>query len=91
MGVGVYGRSFTLTEPSYSTAGCGFSSGANPGKCSANAGTLMFSEIEEIIAAGATVTVDCEATSKSAVWDSNQWVSYDDSDTFKLNLISPII
>lgn len=51
----------------------------------------MFSEIEEIIAAGATVTVDCEAASKSAVWNSNQWVSYDDSDTFKLNLIPPII
>lgn len=86
MGVGFYGRSFTLTDPSCNTAGCGFSSGANPGKCSANAGTLMFSEIEEIIAAGATVTLDREAAVKNVVWDFNQWVSYDDSDTFKLKI-----
>lgn len=72
MGIGFYGRSFTLSDPSCSRPGCGFSSGANPGKCSGNAGTLMFSEIEDVVAAGATVTLDKEAAVKQVVWDSNQ-------------------
>ena len=86
MGVGFYGRSFTLSNPSCSKPGCGFSGGASPGKCSGNAGTLMFSEIEDIIAAGATVTLDKEAAVKQVVWDNNQWVSYDDGDTFKMKI-----
>ncbi|MCJ1270850.1 hypothetical protein MMC22_010747 [Lobaria immixta] len=86
MGVGFYGRSFTLTNPSCSTAGCGFSSGANPGPCSANSGTLMFSEIQNVIAAGGKVTLDSKAAVKQVVWDTNQWVSYDDGDTFKMKI-----
>lgn len=86
MGVGFYGRSFTLTNPSCSTAGCGFSSGANPGPCSANSGTLMFSEIQNVIAAGGKVTLDSKAAVKQVVWDTNQWVSYDDEDTFKMKI-----
>lgn len=49
MGMGFYGRSFTLSDPACNTAGCGFSAGGNPGRCSASAGSLMFSEIQGII------------------------------------------
>ena len=38
MGVGFYGRSFTLSDPSCNHAGCPFSAGGNPGPCSASAG-----------------------------------------------------
>jgi chitinase len=44
MGIGFYGRSFTLSNPSCKAAGCGFSGGGKAGPCSASAGTLMFSE-----------------------------------------------
>ena len=83
LGTGFYGRSFTLADPSCNHAGCAFSGGANPGPCSASAGTLMFSEIQDIIAAGAKVTKDEDAAVAIVTWDENQWVSYDDTDTLK--------
>lgn len=86
MGLGFYGRSFTLSDPSCSTPGCGFSGGANPGPCSASAGTLMNSEIQQIIQDGAQPTLDKDAAVKQIVWDSNQWVSYDDEETLKMKI-----
>ncbi|KAG4435727.1 hypothetical protein IFR05_008777 [Cadophora sp. M221] len=87
LGLGFYGRSFTLTDPGCTTAGCPFSSGGNPGPCSASPGTLMDSEIEAIIAAGgAKVTLDKVAAVKTVVWDNNQWVSYDDAETLSMKI-----
>lgn len=86
MGLGFYGRSFTLSNPSCTTAGCPFSSGGNPGPCTSNSGTLSFTEIQSVIAGGATVTLDKEAAVEIVTWDSNQWVSYDDDTTFKLKM-----
>lgn len=84
MGIGFYGRSFTLADPGCKTAGCGFTAGGNPGRCSASAGTLMFNEIQEIIDAGdAVVTTDETAAVKIVTWGGNQWVSYDDEETLK--------
>ncbi|MCJ1347172.1 hypothetical protein MMC31_005393 [Peltigera leucophlebia] len=77
---------FTLTDPSCSTAGCLFSGGATPGPCTGNAGTLSFAEIKRVIAGGGQVTLDKAAAIKQVVWDSNQWVSYDDEDTFKAKI-----
>ncbi|KAL2828494.1 hypothetical protein BDW59DRAFT_159698 [Aspergillus cavernicola] len=57
MGMGFYGRSFTLSNPVCNTPGCGFSAGGNPGKCSASAGSLMFSEIRDIIDGGGAQVV----------------------------------
>lgn len=68
MGMGFYGRSFTLSDPSCTAAGCPFSAGGTPGPCSASAGTLMYSEIEDIIAAGATVTEDKDAAVAIVTW-----------------------
>ncbi|RAK95648.1 glycoside hydrolase family 18 protein [Aspergillus ibericus CBS 121593] len=85
LGLGFYGRSFTLSDPSCTKAGCPFSSGGNPGKCSASSGTLMDSEIDAIIASGnATSTLDKDAAVNIVTWDTNQWVSYDDETTLKM-------
>ncbi|KAJ5608926.1 glycoside hydrolase family 18 protein [Penicillium herquei] len=86
MGMGFYGRSFTLSDPTCTTAGCPFSGGGNPGECSASAGTLMYSEIQDIIANGATVVEDEDAAVAIVTWDDNQWVSYDNNDTLKLKM-----
>lgn len=86
MGMGFYGRSFTLTDPSCNTAGCPFSGGGKPGKCSASAGTLMYSEIQDIVANGATVTEDKKAGVAIVTWDTNQWVSYDNNNTLKTKM-----
>ncbi|KAI4600096.1 hypothetical protein KJ359_001198 [Pestalotiopsis sp. 9143b] len=65
LGLGFYGRSFTLTDPSCNKPGCPFSAGGKPGPCTASAGTLSYSEIRAIIDAGATPELDKDAMIKS--------------------------
>lgn len=84
MGLGFYGRSFTLANPTCTAAGCPFTSGGNPGPCTQTAGVLSDSEIVDIIATeGATVVTDAVAAVEIATWGGNQWVSYDSVGTFR--------
>ncbi|KAL8826184.1 MAG: hypothetical protein Q9191_003962 [Dirinaria sp. TL-2023a] len=78
--------SFTLTSPSCNTPNgvCKFSGGANPGPCSGTSGILDDQEIQDIITKNSlTPTWDHTAGVKWITWDSNQWVSFDDADTFQ--------
>lgn len=68
MGMGFYGRSFTLADPSCNTTGCPFPGGGNAGPCSASSGTLMYSEIGDILANGATVVEDKTAGVAIVTW-----------------------
>lgn len=87
MGIGFYGRSFQLDDPSCSEPGCGFSGPAAAGPCSANPGTLMYSEIQDIITSNnLQPVVDEDAAVNYVVWNNNQWVSYDDLDTLQAKL-----
>lgn len=87
MGLGFYGRSFTLSDPSCDTPGCPFSGAGDPGPCTANSGTLSYAEIQQIIANDNSFTKEwTDAAVMQAVWDDNQWVSYDNEDTFKLKV-----
>lgn len=86
MGQGWYGRSFTLKDPSCNKPNgiCEFTAGGKAGPCSNAAGILDLEEIEDIIAKNDLKPVHDEtAAVKWITWDSNQWVSYDDSETFK--------
>ena len=86
LGLGFYGRSFTLTDPACSKPGCTFSSGARPGICTGNEGTLSFAEIRDVFesADNVTVTVDEPAAVEMVVFGSDQWVSYDAEQTFRM-------
>lgn len=88
LGLGFYGRSFTLADGSSCTKpGCAFSDGGNPGECTANSGTLSYAEIQDIISNNdLSPVLDEDAAVKYITWDSDQWVSYDDADTFELKL-----
>lgn len=86
MGQGWYGRSFTLADPSCNTPNgvCKFTGGAKAGPCSQASGILDYQEIADIIKKNNLKPVHDEKTGvKWITWDSNQWVSYDDGDTFK--------
>ncbi|KAF6235801.1 hypothetical protein HO173_005996 [Letharia columbiana] len=86
LGMAWYGRSFTLSDPSCNTPNdvCQFSGGANPGPCSGTSGILDDQEIQNIITQNSlTPTWDHTAGVKWITWDSNQWISYDDTDTFQ--------
>ena len=88
MGLGFYGRSFTLSDPSCTTPGCQFSGPAPPGPCTASAGTLSYGEIKALIPTGRT-TLDTKAAVRILTYGGNNWASYDDATTIGMKVVSP--
>ncbi|KAK1758816.1 glycoside hydrolase superfamily [Echria macrotheca] len=84
LGLGFYGRSFTMKDPGCMAAGCEFTDGAKGGECTGTAGVLSAAEIVKILDDGATVTFDPVAAVKIVTWGGNQWVSWDDAQTLKI-------
>ncbi|KAK8093699.1 Glycosyl hydrolases family 18 protein, partial [Apiospora hydei] len=84
MGLGFYGRAFQLADPSCNKPGCLFKGGATKGACSGESGILSYREIKEVIDTKKLKPVhDKSAGVKYITWNSDQWVSFDDKDTFK--------
>lgn len=84
LGLGWYGRSFTLADSSCTKPNgvCEFSGGGNPGSCTNSAGTLSIAEIKKIQDSGvATESYDSTAAVKWITWNKDQWVSFDDGVT----------
>lgn len=91
LGLGFYGRSFTMASSGCLAAGCPFEdgTGGTAGKCTGTAGVLSAAEIFDIIdnkENDVAVTFDEAAAVKIATWDSTQWVSYDDTETLKMKV-----
>ncbi|KAL0257640.1 hypothetical protein SLS55_006803 [Diplodia seriata] len=81
LGLGFYGRSFQLADPACWKPGCLFLGGASAGS---NSGTLSFREITDIIKQNDLKPYyDKKEAVKYLVWNRDQWVSYDDEETFK--------
>ncbi|KAM0814064.1 putative chitinase [Seiridium cardinale] len=86
LGIAFYGRSYTLADASCYTPGCAFASAGSKGECTKTAGYLSYREIMDKVsdAGGAVNEVwDEVAGVKMLVYDSNHWISYDDSATFQ--------
>ena len=84
LGLGFYGRSFQLADPACSKPGCLFKAGASPGGCTKNSGTLSYREITDIVEQHELrPEYDKDNAVKYIVWNQDQWVSYDDEETFK--------
>ncbi|KIH92205.1 hypothetical protein SPBR_02226 [Sporothrix brasiliensis 5110] len=85
LGLAMYGRSTTVASAACTAPGCPYLSGGDPGQCSEQTGILLNSEIESIIAAnGLAPTLYADAAVKTISWGANQWVSFDDADTWKI-------
>jgi GH18 family chitinase len=85
LGLAFYARVFSATSPSCMEPGCTFQSGGNAGVCSNEVGILLNSEIVEIMNdRQVKPTLDKDAAVKILKFDNNQWLTYDDADTFKL-------
>ncbi|KAJ5344046.1 CAZyme family GH18 [Penicillium brevicompactum] len=85
LGIGFYGRSFTLKDSSCTGVGCPFTGGGQPGRCTDASGILSYNEIMEIVE---NVDVQGPIWEETAAvmyvtWDDNQWVSYDNNVTMK--------
>lgn len=86
LGLGWYGRSFTLADPSCNTPNgvCQFTTGGNAGECTKSSGTLSNAEIKRLIATGTgTESYDATAGVRWLTFDTNQWVSFDDGVTMQ--------
>ncbi|KAF3898091.1 Bacteriodes thetaiotaomicron symbiotic chitinase [Trichophyton interdigitale] len=93
LGFGFYGRAFTLQDPGCTDPGCPFIAGADPGVCTGTSGYLAHYEIQEILSKDGNVRAlangdikvfhDETAAVKYFTWNKDQWISYDDADTFK--------
>ncbi|KAH7202902.1 uncharacterized protein BKA55DRAFT_600509 [Fusarium redolens] len=84
MGMGFYGRAFTVQTLSCSEPGCLFKDAGKPGECSSEAGILLNSEIDDITKKrGLKPKLYKEEAVKVLKWG-NQWVSYDDEETLKM-------
>jgi chitinase len=88
LGYGFYGRSFELSDSDCSKPGCKFKGGAHPGPCSDTSGILMYYEIQAVRKQLPDLkpVLDKKAAVKYLVFDKDQWISYDDADTFDLKL-----
>ncbi|KAL5327258.1 hypothetical protein ACEPPN_004952 [Leptodophora sp. 'Broadleaf-Isolate-01'] len=85
LGVAFYGRSFTVSNPDCTSAGCEYTSGGNKQLCSHETSVVLNSEIIDIQKrTGATSVLLKDAAVKKMVYDTNQWITYDDEDTFKI-------
>lgn len=86
LGLGWYGRSFTLSDSSCNRPWCLFSGGGNAGACTGESGILSNAEIlRQIASRGLTPQIDTTAGVAWVSWD-DQWVSYDTAETVQIKL-----
>ncbi|RFN43175.1 hypothetical protein FIE12Z_12577 [Fusarium flagelliforme] len=84
LGMGFYGRAFTVQDLNCKKPGCLFKDAGRQGECSVEAGILLNSEIDGYIKKhDAKVDFYKEEAVKVAQWG-NQWVAYDDEETLKM-------
>lgn len=80
-GVALYGRGFTLSDPSCNTLGCPFSGASKPGPCTHQDGTMGLSEIKDLIKKkDLTPRFLTDALMMEVTWN-DQWIGYDDEST----------
>lgn len=88
LGLGFYGSSFTLKDPSCNKPGCPSLGPGNPGEYTDTAGILSWDEVKDLIQAKHLKPVlDRCAWSKYVAWDNDQWVSFEDAETFAMKMI----
>ncbi|OJJ69171.1 hypothetical protein ASPBRDRAFT_57699 [Aspergillus brasiliensis CBS 101740] len=87
LGLGFYGRSFTLKDPKCKKPGCEFTGGARAGECTGTPGVLATYEVNKIIQKGGTdMTLDKDAAVTIVTWDKDQWVSIDNQETLRMKM-----
>jgi chitinase len=85
MGIAYYGRTYKLTDPSCGSMGCPFSGSGAPGRCTKTEGVLSNREIRQMIQEnGYKPYTNTTAMVKYFTYGGNNWVGYDDEDTYAM-------
>jgi len=86
LGIGFYGRSFTLSDPNCKVAGCPMSGGGTKGPCTGGVGFLSYGEIDYLIQSkGLTPKYNSTSKTMTLVYE-NQWIGYEDASTLATKL-----
>ncbi|RMJ03310.1 hypothetical protein CDV36_015165 [Fusarium kuroshium] len=86
MGLGFYGRAFTVESAACKDPGCLFNGPANSGSCSREKGILLNSEIQNEIKKRKLKPKLYEEEAVQMVTWGKQWVSYDDEETLQIKV-----
>ncbi|CRG92683.1 hypothetical protein PISL3812_09747 [Talaromyces islandicus] len=89
LGLGWYGRSFTLTDPFCTMPNdvAQFTTGSTAGECTGSSGTLSNAKIKRLLRDGTgTESYDATAGVRWLTFNTNQWVSFDDGVTMQQKL-----
>lgn len=88
LGIPLYGRGYTLSDPDCDTVDCEASGPSEAGSCVKDpTGVMVQSDIRTAISANkATVVLDSTTMQKYATWGTDQWMGYDDEETLALKL-----
>ncbi|KAF8742164.1 hypothetical protein RHS02_03328, partial [Rhizoctonia solani] len=86
LGIGFYGRSFTLANPSCNVGGCPMSGPGTPGPCTKGEGFLSYGEINHLIKSrGLKPEYNATSQTMTLKYD-NQWIGYENPDTIAKKL-----
>ncbi|POS77062.1 oviduct-specific glycoprotein [Diaporthe helianthi] len=81
-GLAMYGRGYTLSDPSCNSLLCSFSGPSKAGPCTNFDGVMSLVEIKQLIKQrGLEPKYLADSMMKQITWD-DQWIGYDDEDTF---------
>jgi chitinase len=81
-GLAMYGRGYTLSNPSCNQLLCPFEGPSNPAPCTDFGGVMSLYEIQQLIKRrGLVPTYLPDSMMKQLTWD-DQWIGYDDDETF---------
>ena len=82
MGIAYYGRGYTLSNTSCTDIGCPYSNVSKAANCTGSPGVMGLREITRLIEKKSlTPKLYSEAMVKQIVWDTDQWMGYDDDET----------
>lgn len=85
LGMVFYGRAFTVSNLSCTKLGRTYASGGKKRSCSGEVSVILNSEIDQVVVSmGAKSILYEEEAVKVLNYEGNQWVAYDDKETFKL-------
>jgi chitinase len=81
-GLAMYGRGYTLADPSCNQLLCPFAKASKPAPCTNFDGVMSLLEIQQLIKRkGLTPQYLPDSMMKQITWD-DQWIGYDDEETF---------